>query len=704
MEKCLEFKDIFDGFENEKEYIKYLDTVFIKQFRSNEANSIKGLEYAMKKTKQKKYETAYQWCNLCVGWYYHDNSEYDKALEYYTLAHEYFLENNMIKGLTRTSNALMCNYINLGMLDLGIEHGLKGIELSERINDIEYLVPLTINLAGTYLTMKYYKECKELIKRFNTMNCQVSYSHKIIIFSTLAECELELGNVEKSYKYCENSIELIRMDAEYKFYLGTILYIRAIVNYKMGKYAESEKDFEEAVKDSINYNKINLYISILIAWAKCDSDLGNYSVAKEKLLRASEECNKINFPSLMKEIYMELSVLYEKMGNLQEALELLKKSMEYERSIYSSKSSIWMGRLNSKKVIDDAKVYKLLYNQIEIITDIGKKITANLKKDETLESIYCEVNNLIEADGFGIALYKENEKCLDYEFFIEKGKRENLGYISIDSEASLGVYSFNNKKDIIINDISNEYSKYITCKPYLDKDSDGINNSLIFCPLIINDNVIGVVNVQNREKNSYTVNDLSALKMLSSYIAIALENSKLFNEVEHFAMYDNLTQVLNRREIIKTGEVNWDRMIENGNGLGVVMLDLDCFKQINDTYGHAVGDYVLKTVADVIKTQLSDNDIVGRYGGEEFLIILPNTNIYELRVVVEKIRKSIEEYKYQVYDIETINITASLGTYIVVDKDVSFFEGTKFADKALYKAKELGRNRVVDYNTYFKSM
>ena len=132
------------------------------------------------------------------------------------------------------------------------------------------------------------------------------------------------------------------------------------------------------------------------------------------------------------------------------------------------------------------------------------------------------------------------------------------------------------------------------------------------------------------------------------------------------------------------------------------MTDIDFFKSVNDTYGHAAGDLVLKTVSRIIKLQLRDYDIAGRYGGEEFAILLPFTKLEEAKMVAERLRKAVENKKIDISKINTesseknISVTISLGVaeYSKEDSEETLLQN---ADKALYKAKENGRNRVEIY-------
>jgi diguanylate cyclase (GGDEF)-like protein len=128
------------------------------------------------------------------------------------------------------------------------------------------------------------------------------------------------------------------------------------------------------------------------------------------------------------------------------------------------------------------------------------------------------------------------------------------------------------------------------------------------------------------------------------------------------------------------------------------MLDIDKFKNINDTYGHSIGDIVLVELSNILQKSLRKSDLICRYGGEEFVALLPDTNTENAMLVAEEIRKTIEEHK-MVQDAQTIKCTVSLGvSEINISKDKTIEQVLNRADKALYKAKDAGRNRVVLLN------
>ena len=171
------------------------------------------------------------------------------------------------------------------------------------------------------------------------------------------------------------------------------------------------------------------------------------------------------------------------------------------------------------------------------------------------------------------------------------------------------------------------------------------------------------------------------------------EKERLQKELAHMAMYDALTDILSRRALLEQVEVERQRTIRYKRDLSLLMIDIDHFKKVNDTYGHLIGDVVLKEVAQTLKKQTRRSDYVGRYGGEEFLIILPETSLNKALILAEKLCKRVAELTIPADGHVLKGITVSIGT-AAYENDPSVDEFISRSDKWLYAAKENGRNQV----------
>jgi len=172
----------------------------------------------------------------------------------------------------------------------------------------------------------------------------------------------------------------------------------------------------------------------------------------------------------------------------------------------------------------------------------------------------------------------------------------------------------------------------------------------------------------------------------------------LSTKLQKLAATDVLTEIHNRRHFYELAKIEFNRSQRQNKNIALLLLDLDNFKRVNDQYGHAGGDMVLKSFADDIKQLLRSYDIFGRLGGEEFAILLPELTITEAVIIAERIRKVIE-HMVVVYEQQPINITVSIGLSTNHHQQKHLDELIKAADINLYQAKSLGRNQVCYYKT-----
>ena len=213
-------------------------------------------------------------------------------------------------------------------------------------------------------------------------------------------------------------------------------------------------------------------------------------------------------------------------------------------------------------------------------------------------------------------------------------------------------------------------------------------DSKVAVPIIFKKSIIGMLLVGRKYDHSISFENLRFLEALASQMAISLQNAELYQKTKEWASLDGMTAVYNFRYFSERIEMEWNRAIRYEKPLSMIMIDLDHFKSINDTYGHVGGDKVLRDFAGLLKKYTRDTDIVARYGGEEFVVVLPETHYDDAYIVAEKLRSSTEDTSFKVEDSEEpINITISLG--------ISNYPTTAFtkddliyqSDQALYQAK-----------------
>ncbi|GAB4580466.1 MAG: hypothetical protein Fur0022_32070 [Anaerolineales bacterium] len=210
-------------------------------------------------------------------------------------------------------------------------------------------------------------------------------------------------------------------------------------------------------------------------------------------------------------------------------------------------------------------------------------------------------------------------------------------------------------------------------------------------PLIVNAKVVGVLYANDIKPRTYTEDDLHFLQTLANRAASAIYRVQQFSQVQQQAITDHLTGIFNRRQLFNLGELEFRRARRFNRPLSTIMLDIDHFKNINDTYGHAKGDQVLKSLAQFLKIHLRDFDILGRYGGEEFVIVLPGADLENARNVAARLHKGVQE---RPMINGSVSITVSLGVAELSTEVPDFYALMNKADMAMYQAKRAGRNRV----------
>ncbi|MBW3011899.1 diguanylate cyclase [Candidatus Woesearchaeota archaeon] len=205
-------------------------------------------------------------------------------------------------------------------------------------------------------------------------------------------------------------------------------------------------------------------------------------------------------------------------------------------------------------------------------------------------------------------------------------------------------------------------------------------------PLKAKKDIIGAISLMSPDNLSSKIEFIS---IVCDQTALAITNAKQYEEIRQLAITDKLTGVFNRRELMNriTAEVNRSKRFLNP--LSLIMLDLDNFSNYNNTFGHPEGDELLVAATDAMKSCLRDIDTIGRYGGEEFTIVLPETDSESAEKVAERIRQNVENINAK------RKVTVSIGVVTSLDPDIEKDGLIKIADKALYEAKNTGKNKVV---------
>jgi diguanylate cyclase (GGDEF)-like protein len=245
-------------------------------------------------------------------------------------------------------------------------------------------------------------------------------------------------------------------------------------------------------------------------------------------------------------------------------------------------------------------------------------------------------------------------------------------------------------------------SRYAT---FIDEQSDAIQaiEGAILVPLRSRGNLLGLIEVtlHPRERIFFDEYNLvqewqnDALLTIGDMIALVLDNLRLYREVKHQSITDPLTGLYNRNYFIERLSEEIDRCIRKNRPISMIFVDVDQFKQINDTHGHMAGDNILRDLGEIFKHNLRGYDFVCRYGGDEFVILLPEVDVEGARKIASKLREVVHEHDFKASEDSPKSIPVSISLGIsVLDKDLDEDHFLRSADAALYEAKASGRNRM----------
>ncbi|MBO8170880.1 MAG: diguanylate cyclase [Bacillaceae bacterium] len=230
--------------------------------------------------------------------------------------------------------------------------------------------------------------------------------------------------------------------------------------------------------------------------------------------------------------------------------------------------------------------------------------------------------------------------------------------------------------------------------------SDRPSHWALSIPIVYESDILGFIILCDKDRDRFEDYKMEVIRSFSQTAAIAIKNSQLFEEVQLKAVTDDLTGLYNRRHFFELADIEMSRSLRYSNELSIMMLDIDFFKRINDKYGHIIGDEILKKTAIRLKQRLRSTDIIGRFGGEEFVILLPETNLHDAVRVGEQLRTFIQDHPFDVGIENDISITISAGVAAVTKETTTIDDLVETADRALYKAKESGRNTIVSRLIY----
>ena len=339
--------------------------------------------------------------------------------------------------------------------------------------------------------------------------------------------------------------------------------------------------------------------------------------------------------------------------------------------------------LNRRRIYSQLQKEHLMLRKLK---DGGTRLIASLKIDDIAPSLIDAVYSIAPQERVSIALFtpkgEQFEMVRQIGFALSEGSTFDLGTTRI------GLVARSREPDYI-SDLRNERSPVL---PFKIHDE----GSLFIMPLSYEKELLGILIFLSPIPNAIRPYQIELLKVLGNQAASSLANAKFHAEIERMAITDGLTGLFNHRNFQEKLAAEFRRLERFSAPLSLLLIDIDFFKKINDSYGHPAGDEVLRGVARVIRETVRSVDIPARYGGEEFAALLPGTNHEGALKMAERLRESIEKTRFP-FEGKELRVTVSIGAATSPHDAVAKEELVEKTDKALYYAKRNGRNRCVPW-------
>ncbi len=361
--------------------------------------------------------------------------------------------------------------------------------------------------------------------------------------------------------------------------------------------------------------------------------------------------------------------------------------------IHDFHGNLTVNLLVMRDVTQRHKIQAELAHTIEelgILNNISLAVSSGLDMEHVLKALHDQCKQVVEADIFYVALYNEQNSLIHIPLFFERGHYQAGPTRDIQDHPGFIGKIIGDRKTMVLNGTVSPNTRPLNLeKSVLNPPT----NSYVGIPLIVRERVIGVLALQSYRRNAFSDDKIRTLERIAIQAAIAVENARLYSEVQRLAIVDELTGIYNYRGLLELGKREVERAVRFHHPLSVLFFDVDDFRSFNNTYNHATGNIVLKSIAQNCQSILRSVDILTRFGGDEFVALLPETDLEHAEAVAHRMVKEICEKKIPTTFGE-LEVTISVGLTTLNEARPDLASLIDQANHAEHKAK-LGRKGIV---------
>lgn len=668
-------------------------------------------------------------------------------------AHRAALESGQIRLAILAASNAGDSFAILGDLDAALEWDEIALAIA-RSNQWPSSLAIALLQTGNALRLLgRHEDARETLIESISIQSKIpgsrTFAHTL---ACLGDLSLDLGVPVDALKFFELAAEKIEAHDEPVFLSGCWRG-QAIAFCRLDQLADAEEKIRQALCIAREHHSIDDQIKCLRVYAELakkypalnDNPLSiennTQNLSLHYQLEALTLCQSIKGICIPADLLDSIADDFALTDDFQSAFQfsrLAAKAKENRRlSDAHNRATAMQVRYDNARHRADAEYHRLIAtteaeraaslqeasNTLETLGLIGRELTANLNVESVFEALHRHVNDLLDATSFGISLLAPDGATLRFVFGVENGAAIPYFETALDHPISSFARCARERQEIVLEREPGAIGRFI-----IPGTMETL--SLLYTPLMIGERLLGVMSIQSIRAHVYGERERSILRTLAAYGAIALDNASAYkqlqitlnalretqNQLEEVSITDPLTGLRNRRFLLQNIERDVacalrayeDQLIQpsddftqlSDDDLVFFMVDLDHFKSVNDTYGHACGDMVLMQMRDRLQSVFRESDYLVRWGGEEFLVVARSCNRKDAATVAERIRHIVSNTPFTLSNDLEIFRTCSVGyaSYPFLPKQphlVTWAQVVNFADQGLYMVKKSGRNACI---------
>lgn len=330
-------------------------------------------------------------------------------------------------------------------------------------------------------------------------------------------------------------------------------------------------------------------------------------------------------------------------------------------------------------------------SRLSFLYNLGHELASQLHVDSLLERFSTLVHEELMVPEFAVLLFDESRGLARVETWKGKEHLRSPSDGAVETEGTISGQVLADRRSIYVPDLSKDDRRVVL------SESSAREGSVLVVPVLFQRRLLGLLHFRSRDVDAFSEEDRTLFEAVANQAALALANAQLFDRAVELSLTDPLTGLANRRSLQQRLEQEWAAARRYDRPLSLVMLDVDFFKLYNDQHGHLQGDEVLRRLSQILKANVRRSDAIGRFGGEEFLVVLPEATKEQALSVAQKLRRSVEQADFPGGYLQPLGrVTISCGVATARDDAETLGDLLKAADEAMLSAKRRGKNQVRD--------